>query len=133
MKKSPKPKALKPLNAKELQSFEELLLKLKRKIFREKRYIDSIVLNPKETTGGELSSYRTHVADVGSETYQREVSSQISTYEAQLLRAIDDALRRLREGRYGICLKCGRQIPRARLKALPYAELCITCSQKSKR
>lgn len=44
------------------------------------------------------------------------------------IRAIDHALARIREGRYGICETCGDPIPRARLEAIPWASLCRDCA-----
>ncbi len=46
------------------------------------------------------------------------------------LRAIDDAFRRLKRGRYGICEKCKQEIPVERLKAVPFAAYCIDCQKK---
>ncbi|HEX7036895.1 MAG TPA: TraR/DksA family transcriptional regulator [Pseudomonadales bacterium] len=52
----------------------------------------------------------------------REVNSEI--------REIDQALRRLEEGTYGECAECGEPISEQRLKALPFARLCIDCANK---
>ncbi|MEO0132262.1 MAG: TraR/DksA C4-type zinc finger protein [candidate division WOR-3 bacterium] len=129
-KRSKPSKKPEELSSKELTRFEAQLLKLKQQILKQKQYVDGIVLNPQGEAGAEISSYRTHVADVGNEVYQREVISQISSYDAKILRQIDEALKRIREKKYGICVGCQKPIPKARLKALPYTDLCIECSKK---
>ncbi len=53
--------------------------------------------------------------------------------DAQELRAIQDALARLKRGEYGYCQRCGEEIPAARLQALPHATLCIECQTRLER
>jgi len=47
---------------------------------------------------------------------------------SSILEKVEDALKRMAEGRYGMCTSCGNQIPFARLRARPYAPTCVTCS-----
>jgi DnaK suppressor protein len=68
-------------------------------------------------------------ADAGTATFEREKDLSIENNVRDLLRKIDGALKRMDEGTYGLCLRCGRPIEKARLKALPYAELCIKDAQ----
>ncbi|HEY3518774.1 MAG TPA: TraR/DksA family transcriptional regulator [Gammaproteobacteria bacterium] len=53
--------------------------------------------------------------------------------DAQELRAIQDALARLKRGDYGYCQRCGEEIPVARLEALPHATLCVKCQERIER
>ncbi|ACY95759.1 MULTISPECIES: TraR/DksA family transcriptional regulator [Thermomonospora] len=48
----------------------------------------------------------------------------------QTLEDIEEALLRLRQGRYGLCEKCGKPIPEGRLEILPYARCCVSCQQR---
>jgi DnaK suppressor protein len=68
-------------------------------------------------------------ADAGTATFEREKDLSIENNVRDLLRKIDGALKRMEEGTYGLCVRCGRPIEKARLKALPYAELCIKDAQ----
>ena len=68
-------------------------------------------------------------ADAGTATFEREKDLSIENNVRDLLRKIDGALKRMDEGTYGLCVRCGRPIEKARLKALPYAELCIKDAQ----
>ena len=68
-------------------------------------------------------------ADAGTATFEREKDLSIENNIRDLLRKIDGALKRMDQGTYGLCVRCGRSIEKPRLKALPYAELCIKDAQ----
>ncbi|HET8525425.1 MAG TPA: TraR/DksA C4-type zinc finger protein [Actinomycetota bacterium] len=72
-------------------------------------------------------------ADAGTFTFERERDLSIENNVRDLLGKIDRALSRMDEGTYGICSRCGRPIEKARLKALPYADLCIKDAQAQSR
>ena len=74
---------------------------------------------------GELSTADQHPAELGSETFERELElTTVSIVEGEL-KEIDDALRRLDHGSYGICEECGKPIDEARLEAVPWARYCV--------
>jgi RNA polymerase-binding protein DksA len=85
-------------------------------------------------TGGEpsgsLSNVPLHPADLGTDTYQEELSLGLLENEDRILTEINEALVRLEQGTYGRCENCGQNIPRERLEAVPYARYCITCAQQ---
>jgi RNA polymerase-binding transcription factor DksA len=72
-------------------------------------------------------------ADAGSFTFERERDLSIENNVRDLLGKIDRALTRMAEGRYGICSRCGKSIEKARLKALPYVDLCIKDARAQSR
>ena len=72
-------------------------------------------------------------ADAGTFTFERERDLSIENNVRDLLRKIDRALARMDDGTYGICSRCGKPIEKARLKALPYADLCIKDAQAQAR
>ena len=76
---------------------------------------------------GELSDYDNHPADSASETFEREKDLAIDENTDDLIDAIDRALEKIEEGTYGVCDRCGTDISKARLDALPYAAFCIEC------
>lgn len=78
---------------------------------------------------GELSAYDNHSPDLGSETFERSKDLGLLDNLRLLLRRIDQALERLQEGRYGLCVRCGRPIDPLRLAALPYAVRCLECEE----
>jgi DnaK suppressor protein len=72
-------------------------------------------------------------ADAGTFTFERERDLSIENNVRDLLSKINRALTRMDEGIYGICARCGKPIEKARLKALPYADLCIKDAQAATR
>ena len=73
------------------------------------------------------------VIDAAMDTAQDEISSQLVEVESRELSQIEDALNRLRDGRYGECDHCDKPIPLARLQAVPYAISCIECARKQEK
>jgi RNA polymerase-binding transcription factor DksA len=73
---------------------------------------------------GELSSVDSP-AELGTETFERELRVTTLTMVEEELREVDDALRRLADGTYGMCEACGRPIEEARLQAKPAARFCV--------
>lgn len=72
-------------------------------------------------------------ADAGTFTFERERDLSIENNVRDLMDKIDRALGRMDEGVYGICSRCGKPIEKARLKALPYVDLCIKDAQAQTR
>jgi DnaK suppressor protein len=72
-------------------------------------------------------------ADAGTATFEREKELSIEQNVRDLIQKIDRALKRIEAGTYGICDRCGKPIEKARLKALPYVDLCIKDAQARSR
>jgi DnaK suppressor protein len=68
-------------------------------------------------------------ADAGSASFERETAQSLSNHARRILTQIDDALRRIDNGTYGVCERCGEQIEPERLEAIPYATLCMACKR----
>lgn len=69
-------------------------------------------------------------ADRSAAANEEEISIQLKQTDSKLLRAIEDALQRVENGSYGICVECEEEIAPARLKAVPWTKVCITCKEK---
>jgi DnaK suppressor protein len=72
-------------------------------------------------------------ADAGTATFERERDLSLENNVRDLLQKIEKALGRMEEGTYGICERCGKPIEKARLRALPYADLCIADARAASR
>jgi DnaK suppressor protein len=72
-------------------------------------------------------------ADAGTATFEREKELSIEQNVRDLIQKIDRALKRIDAGTYGVCERCGKPIEKARLKALPYVDLCIKDAQARSR
>lgn len=79
---------------------------------------------------GELSVIDNHPADIATEVYER--SRDVAQHDRLLHRveAIDVALARFDQGKYGVCEHCSHDIPFERLEALPYTTVCTECSRE---
>ena len=66
-----------------------------------------------------------HVGDMASVTFDRELDEGLEEGAQQTLDQIDRALAKLDEGTYGVCERCGKPIAEERLRARPWANLCI--------
>jgi DnaK suppressor protein len=73
------------------------------------------------------------VVDAAYDSAQDEISSQLAEVESRELASIENALERMKAGKYGQCEVCGGRIPMARLNALPYATMCIDCQRELER
>jgi len=71
-----------------------------------------------------------HLADSGSELFEREKNLTVRLTLEASLQGVHDALRKFDEGTYGVCESCGRPIAERRLRALPFATHCIECQAK---
>ena len=114
------------LNDADLKHFETRLLEERARIMREMGHLENTILkvNPRDSAG-EVGGYSFHMADAGTDSMEREISFDIASKEGRLLREIDDALRRIYNGVFGICEASGKPIARVRLEALPWARYTI--------
>jgi RNA polymerase-binding protein DksA len=73
------------------------------------------------------------LVDVAADDIDRKTLETLSTNDVKRLRLIDSALSRIKNERYGICMRCNKKIPRERLEAIPYALMCIDCKSSDER
>ena len=71
------------------------------------------------------SGFDDDYADTGTATFERERAQSLAINSRRILQQVEDALRRMDAGTYGLCDRCGRPIEKERLEALPYATLCL--------
>jgi RNA polymerase-binding transcription factor DksA len=87
-------------------------------------------LNKTITDGsGDLSSATYHMADVGTDMAEREKTSLFAHRQAKYLSDVDEALARVDESTYGICIICGELIEEDRLEAVPIAKYHVSCKE----
>lgn len=72
-------------------------------------------------------------ADVAADEIDRKLLNALGTQDANRLQAINNAIERIHQGKYGRCLKCGKEIPEGRLEALPWAVMCVNCQSEAER
>ena len=78
---------------------------------------------------GDLSSYGQHLADAGSESFERDIAYNIISNQKEILSEIDEAIKRIKNGTYGICEVTGKPIPESRLLSIPYTRCTLEGQQ----
>lgn len=118
------------LTAAEIKEFKALLLEKLEEI------LDNVVFMEEETLRKprtDLSNMPIHMADVGTDSYEMENTLGLMDSERKLLAEIEEALARIENGTYGICEGNNEPIPKARLKAIPWARYCVACASLSEK
>ncbi len=123
----------KPFTKKELGEYRKRLEAEREELVKQSAEIEeSSLATPQSELTGEMA-FDEEFADSGTATFERERDLSLSNNIKDLLEKIDHALERIEEGTYGLCERCEKPIERARLRALPYANLCIEDAQAEGR
>lgn len=124
----------KRLTAKDLAQFKDMLLKLRDRVIDEISFLSRDNLNRSQReSAGDLSSYSFHMADQGTDNFDREFAANLLSSEQDVLYEIDEALRRIEAGTYGICEATNQPIEYERLKVLPFARYCVAAQTEMER
>ncbi|HOW35891.1 MAG TPA: TraR/DksA family transcriptional regulator [Candidatus Omnitrophota bacterium] len=118
------------LDKKDLLFYQKVLSEIKEKIVSEIKKISSDASTPSKDTSGDISGHALHMADVATDMYDREFSLGLASNDRELLSKVELALKRIQEKTFGACEECHKPIAAARLKAIPYAQLCLKCQEK---
>lgn len=90
--------------------------------------VDALEGVSRETmTGSEVSAFGMHQADAGSDAYDRDFALSMLSKEQNALYEIEEALKRIENGTYGICEMSQKKIPQQRLEAIPFARYTVEC------
>ena len=87
-------------------------------------------LRPLQTSMEHNNGRQGDMADQASGNNEVHIQLRLKQTDAKILQAIDEALARIEKGSYGICRDCGEEIAPARLNAIPWTRVCITCKEK---
>ena len=137
-------KKIKGYGKKDLENFREIILEKRDEILEQLQNLREQMLDP--TTGeyiNENSPYSLHMAEQGTDAMEREKTFLYAQRENKFLGYLEDALKRIDNGTYGICLECIEEpqhlcptcplIPKARLEAVPHSQLCLPMKQKQEK
>lgn len=125
-----RPPGPRPLRAADLKAFERLLLRRRALLAGNVRRLEDEACRKGSDAAGDLSTVPIHPADMATDTQQQDMSLTFMENENVQLQEIDDALERIREARFGRCEECGGEIALERLRAIPYASLCVDCRRR---
>ena len=118
-----------------LEPYKKLLLKIKEQITGDIRGLTDDNKGSGNDRGGDVSGHALHMADVATDMYDREFTLGLAATDRELLYHVNEALDRIEEDNYGLCVSCKKSIPVTRLKAIPHAKTCLKCQEilESKR
>ena len=110
----------------EMNVFRERLLALRARLRGDvNRMADAALKKNRAQANGDLSSMPIHMADLGSDNFEQEFTLELLDSERKVLVEIEDALKRIEEGTFGICEGTGKPIERSRLEAIPWARYSV--------
>jgi DnaK suppressor protein len=137
-------KPIKGYSKKDLEHFRAIILEKRDEIIEQLQNLKEQMLDP--TTGeyiNENSPYSLHMAEQGTDAMEREKIFLYAQRENKFLGYLEDALKRIDAGTYGICIECIDEpqhlcetcplIPKARLEAVPHSQLCLQIKQKQEK
>jgi DnaK suppressor protein len=142
--RSKKIESIKGYSKKELDHFRELIIQKQNEIIEQLQNLKEQMLDP--TTGeyiNENSPYSLHMAEQGTDAMEREKTFLYAQRENKFLGYLEDALKRIDAGTYGICIDCIDEpqhlcetcplIPKERLEAVPHSQLCLPIKQRQEK
>jgi DnaK suppressor protein len=122
----------------ELVEFRDLLEEMQSRLRGDVRQLTKEALGSDRQDGGGDSKSPTHMAELGSDTFEQDFTLSLAANEQETLGEISAALQRIKDGTFGLCEICTKDgktaaqsaIPKPRLRAIPYARTCVDCARK---
>jgi DnaK suppressor protein len=114
------------MNAAQLERFRKKLLEKRKELLRG---VQSSSSSSMEAGSDGIQD----IADQASSAYTKEFLLSVGDEERRVLKQIDIALQKIKEGNYGKCEACKNPISVKRLEAIPFARLCIECKEKEEK
>lgn len=120
----------------DLNLYRRLLVSLRSRLRGDVEQLTDAALDRSE--GGGDSRSPTHIAELGTDTYEQDFALRVVENDQELLDEISAALKRIDDGTYGVCQSCLEEgkspsratIKKTRLRAIPYARHCVECERK---
>ncbi len=137
-------KKIKKYSQKELDHFKSIIIEKQNEIIEQLQNLRDQMLDP--STGeyiNENSPYSLHMAEQGTDAMEREKTFLYAQRETKFLSYLEEALKRIEDGTYGICIACVEEpqylcptcplIPKERLEAVPHTQLCLPMKQRQEK
>jgi DnaK suppressor protein len=122
----------------ELTEFRDLLEDFQSRLRGDVHQLTKEALGVDRQDGGGESKSPTHMAELGSDTFEQDFSLSLAANEQETLTEVTAALQRIKDGTFGLCEICTKEgrspsqsaIPKPRLRAIPWARTCVNCARK---
>ncbi len=117
------------MTEKELKYFREILEKKRLSVVKDLGMLEqrSMHATSEEASGGQI--YSDHMPELGSDSIEREKAFMFASRDGAYLAQVGDALQRIKDRSFGECRVCGKEIPKARLEAVPTTRVCVPCKE----
>lgn len=118
------------LSERELDRYHGMLLKARTEL------VGRVEITEKEalkSNDGNLSTMPLHMADIGTDTFEQSFALEFAQQDRELVREVDDALGRVKDRTFGVCMQTGKPIPKGRLDAKPWARYVIEAERVEER
>ncbi|MCR4418255.1 MAG: TraR/DksA C4-type zinc finger protein [Ignavibacteria bacterium] len=116
---------------KELEYFKQIILEKRKEILEQLESLRERMLDESgEGFVNENSPYSLHMAEQGTDAFEKEKNYLWAQRETKFLSYLDAALKRIEDGTYGYCIDCGKVIEKGRLEAVPHTQHCVNCKVK---
>jgi RNA polymerase-binding protein DksA len=117
-----------PYAREDLKQFRKTLLEKRRQLVGDVELLEDQALR---STEDDVSV--DHMADHGSDSFEQDQTIGLIERESAVLRDIQNALKKIQAGTFGVCEECEGRIKKPRLRALPYARLCLDCQMAAEQ
>ena len=121
------------MERKDLDIMKAKLLEERERLVADLESLEETTASTSRDASGDLSSYSSHMADMGSDSMEREKAFLFASAKRSRLDEITVALARMDAGTFGVCESCGNPIPVRRLERMPGALLCIACKETEEK
>jgi len=121
------------MNKRELKRFKKLIEEEKAKVLNDIGMVEEEIAGMAASKGGGKAGYSNHMADIGTDAMDQEHAFLRASKGVDYLVSLDEALKRIEDGSYGICELCESRIPNKRLEAFLAARLCIQCKSSQEK
>jgi DnaK suppressor protein len=122
-----------PLTKKEIQELAKQLKSERAELAAQMEELETTTFAAAQSEMSGEMGFDEEFADAGTATFERHRDESLVNNLQDLIQRIDKALGKVAEGTYGLCDRCGKPIEKLRIKALPYANLCIKDKQEEER
>src|SRR6202022_3615270 len=115
-----------------IEEFNQLLLVERKRLRNELSEMEEHQVKTEEKPVADAAN-EDDLVDVATEAFEREKELALESSVQGMLEMVEEALKKVRDGTYGICDGCAKPIDGNRLRAIPYARLCIKCKEQEER
>ncbi len=126
----PEIKAKTPFDKKQLEHYKTILIRKRLELVGDVSNMEQEALRGQS---GSLSNLPQHIAEQGSDTFDQSLALDLAATDRRLIREIEDALKRIEDGTFGICEMTGKPIKAERLEELPWARYSIDAARMLER